>query len=72
MAVSRIIRFPGAPDPADGESPPEAPPLVLDAEARHQLEVRLDVARERVLLWRIAVVFAALAALLLVRQLFVG
>lgn len=42
----------------------EAP---LTAEARHRLEVRLDIARESVLLWRIAVVVAGLVGALLVR-----
>lgn len=71
--MSRIIRFPGAstppvpPDRDDTEEVRQVAPL--DAEALHQLEVRVDVARERVLLWRIAVVFAALAGVLLARSL---
>ena len=45
---------------------PEAPP---DPERVHRLQVRLDVAREQVLLWRVACVLAALTGLFLVRQL---
>ena len=40
----------------------------LTVEERHRLEVRLDVAREQVLLWRVGVVVAGLVAALLLRS----
>ena len=71
-----LIPYPGAPQqPPDGVPPQEpetqAPPAP-DPERLHALEVRLDIARERVLLWRIAVVLAALASLMLLRQIALG
>jgi hypothetical protein len=52
--------------------PPRIPeePALTPLE-RHQLEVRLDVARERLLMWRIGVILAAMFAIMLTRQLFI-
>lgn len=57
MDGPKLIRLP---DPPRVEPP--------DPEELHRLEVRMDIAREQVLLWRIGVVVAALVGLLLLRE----
>lgn len=42
-----------------------------DPEAAHRLEVRLDILLEKVLLWRIACVTAAIVGVFLVRSMVV-
>ncbi len=77
--MSNLIEFPGGhgngregdsvdvPAPESPATPAPAP--AVDPEKRHALEVRLDIARECVLLWRIAVVVATLVGLFLIRNL---
>lgn len=62
-----------APPPVASPEPPPAPPLApaetsTNADMDFELEVAIDVETERGVLWRVALVVAALAALALLRQ----